>query len=94
VFLPLEAQYLSDRVERLSSMLLTDIPIPSASDFPDLDNVQVIAYHRIVKFRRLVDEVVGPGYRFWGVQRSPSWCPSTLKFSLVDPVFASVYAGK
>jgi hypothetical protein len=94
VFLPLEVRYLSDRVERISNMELTDIPVPSADDFPDLDNVQVIAYHRIVKFRRFVDEAVGLGNRFWRVQRNPSWCPNTLKFSLVDPVFAAVYAGK
>ncbi len=96
VFVPLDAQYLRDRVERISSIVFSDVPVPSADDddFPDLDNVQVIAYHRLVKFRRLVDEVLSTRNRFWNVQRKPSWCPETLKFSVVDPVFAALYAGK
>jgi hypothetical protein len=94
VFLPLEAQYLKDRVERISNIEFSDVPVPSADDFPDIDNVQVIAYHRLVKFRRFVDETVGAKNRFWKVQRNPSWCPDTLNFSVVDPVFAALYAGK
>jgi hypothetical protein len=94
VFLPLEAQYLSDRVERISNIEFSDVPVPNADKFPDLGNVQVIAYHRLVKFRRLVDEALGSGNRFWKVQRNPSWCPNTMQFSVVEPVFAALYAGK
>ena len=94
VFLPLEAQYLSDRVERISNIEFSDVPVPDADKFPDLGNVQVIAYHRLVKFRRLVDEALGGGNRFWKVQRNPSWCPNTMQFSVVEPVFAALYAGK
>jgi hypothetical protein len=94
VFLPLEAQYLTSRVERISSIEFSDVPVPSADDFPDLDNVQVIAYHRLVKFRQFVDEALSNRNRFWNVQRNPSWCPATMKFSVVEPVFAALYAGK
>jgi len=92
VFLPLEAEYLEERVERISTIEFSDVPVPDAEDFPDIDNVQVIAYHRIVKFRQLVDEALGTGNRFWRVQRNPSWCPGALTFSVVDPVFAALYA--
>jgi hypothetical protein len=94
VFLPLETEYLERRVERISTIEFSDVPVPDAENFPDIENVQVIAYHRIVKFRRLVDEALGTGNRFWKIQRNPSWCPSTLTFSVVDPVFAALYAGR
>jgi hypothetical protein len=94
VFLPLEAQYLLDRVERISNIEFSDVPVPNADKFPDLDNVQVIAYHRLVKFRQLVDEALGSGNRFWKVQRNPSWCPNTMQFSVVEPVFSALYARK
>ena len=95
VFQPLEIQTLQDRVERISTIRFSSIPTPRADDnyFPDIDNVQIIAYHRIVKFRRLVDEACSAN-RFWKVQRTPSWCPSTLmNFSVVDSVFLELYAG-
>ena len=94
VFLPLEAEYLEERVERISTILFSDVPVPDADNFPDIENVQIVAYHRIVKFRQLVDEALGTENRFWKIQRNPSWCPKTLTFSVVDPVFAALYAGK
>jgi hypothetical protein len=94
VFLPLEAEYLEERVERISNIEFSDVPVPDANNFPDIENVQVVAYHRIVKFRQLIDETLGTRNRFWKVQRSPSWCPGTLTFSVVEPVFSALYAGK
>jgi hypothetical protein len=92
VFQPLEAQYLRDRVERISNIEFSDVPVPSADRFPDIDNVQIVAYHRLVKFRRLVDEALSEGNRFWKVHRNPPWCPVTMKFSVVEPVYTALYA--
>ncbi len=94
VFLPLDAGFLEKRVERISNVVFSDVPVPRADSFPDTVNVQFVAYHRLVKFRRLLDEALGSKNRFWKVQRNPSWCPSTLNFSVVDPVFAALYGGK
>jgi len=94
VFLPLDAEFLRRRIERISSIVFSDVPVPRADCFPDILNVQFVAYHRLVKFRRLLDETLGSKNRFWKVQRNPPWCPSTMNFGVVDPVFAALYAGK
>jgi len=92
VFQPLDAQFLSDRVERISNIEFSDVQVPRANHFPDIDNVQIVAYHRLVKFRQLVDKALSTGNRFWKVQRNPSWCPDTMKFSVVESVFVALYA--
>lgn len=97
VFQPLEAQVLKDRVQRISTMAFSSVPVPRIdidpeAFAPDVDNVQIIAYHRLVKFRQLLDEGCA-GNRFWRVQRTPAWCPSALmNFSVVDSVFLALYA--
>jgi hypothetical protein len=93
VFQPLDSQFLEDRVEKISSIQFSSVPAPrvDADHFPDIENVQILAYHRLVKFRKLVDEICG-GNRFWKVQRTPAWCPETMKFSVVEPVFTALYA--
>jgi hypothetical protein len=94
VFLPLNLEALERTVERISTVEFSSVPVPRADHFPDTLNVQFIAYHRIVKFRRLLDEIPGVKNRFWKVQRNPSWCPGAMTFSVVDPVFAALYARK
>ncbi len=93
-FVPLEPQFLTNRVERISTIEFSDVPVPSLDNFPDIDSVQIVAYHRLVKFRQFVDEALGSGNRFWNVQRKPPWCPDSLNFSVVEPVFAALYAGE
>src|SRR6267143_6915174 len=90
-FLPLNAESLERRVERISNIVLSDVPVPSTDSFPDIENVQFVAYHRLVKFRRLLDEALGTKNRFWKVHREPFWRPSTMNFSVEDPVFAALY---
>jgi hypothetical protein len=94
VFLPLDQQFLKERVERIATLVFSDVPVPNADDFPDTDNVQFVAYHRLVKFRRLVDEILGTQNRFWRVHRDPPWRPGGMKFSIVEPVFAALYANR
>ncbi len=94
VFKALDAEYLTRRIQKIAEIELSAVPLPSADRFPDTEAVQIIAYHRIVKFRRLVDETVGPTHRFWSVQRTPPWKPKTLTFQVVDPEYTAIYARK
>lgn len=54
-FQVLDEQYLKVRVEKIAGMELSDAPIPRPDSYPDTDSVQLIAYHRMVKFRQFVD---------------------------------------
>ncbi len=94
VFKALDTDYLARRIQKIAEIELSAVPVPSADNFPDIETVQIIAYHRIVKFRQLLDEIVGPTHRFWKVQRTPSWKPKTLTFEVVDPAYTAIYAGK
>lgn len=94
VFIPLSTEFLEERIKRISTVEFSSIPVPRADRFPDTVSVQFVAYHRIVKFRRLLDEILGTKNPFWNFQRSPSWCPRNMNFSVVDPVYAALYARK
>jgi hypothetical protein len=94
IFAPLEMQFLRNRIERIATIEFSDVPVPRTDNYPDINNVQIVAYHRLVKFRQFVDEVLGARNRFWNVNRKPAWCPDAMNFSVVEPVFAALYAGK
>jgi hypothetical protein len=94
VFKPLDEECLGRRIQKIAEIELSAVPIPNADCFPDIETVQILAYHRIVKFRQLVDDTVGPTHRFWSVHRTPSWKPKTLTFEVVDPAYTAVYARK
>jgi hypothetical protein len=84
VFHPLDAATVRTRIERISEIEFEAPPIPKVSRYPDIDSVQVVAYHRLVRFRDLVDAVVGPGNRFWNVHRDPSWARGFIDFQLTE----------
>lgn len=93
-FEPLNVQELKDRVARISTMAFSSVPKPrpDGDHFPDIENVQIIAYHRLVKFRQLLDDACSAN-RFWMRQRKPTWCPSSImNFSVVEAVFLETYA--
>lgn len=76
-----------ERIQRISEIELTAVPIPNAERYPDLTNVQIIAYHRIVRFRRYLDSLLGGQNRFWNAHREPSWCRSIVDYQVVEPQF-------
>lgn len=84
-FAPLQEQQLRDRLQRLSNVEFTSVPRPQAEKFPDLVPVQVIAYHRLIYFRRLLDEALGNQNKFWSNFRKPQWASEYLDFQLVAP---------
>lgn len=84
VFHPLNQDKLKDRIELISKIVFDDPPIPRLSEFPDVEYVQLIAYHRIIRFRKLLDEVLGGRNRFWNVHRNPSFAIEFMDFQLAE----------
>jgi len=83
-FQVLDIETLKRRVQYISQIRFTTPPIPKLSRFPDVVSVQVVAYHRMVKFRQFLDEVLGGKNRFWNVCRNPSWAGSMIDFQLTE----------
>jgi len=83
-FRPLDAVAVRTRIERISDIEFQAPPIPKVSLYPDIDSVQVIAYHRLVRCRELLDTVVGTNNRFWRVHRDPTWARGFIDFQLVE----------
>jgi len=91
-FKPLSEEYLAQRIRKIAEIEFSAVPVPNADKFPDLATVHLLAYHRVVKFRQLLDEVVGTDNRFWSIQRNPAWKPKDLTFEVVEPVFTALYS--
>jgi hypothetical protein len=79
-----DEKLLKDRIEYISKIVFDAPPIPRTSEFPDLAAVQVIAYHRVVRFRNVLDEVLGGKNRFWQLHRNPSFAMSYMDFQLAE----------
>lgn len=84
IFRNLDSTTLKKRIEYISQIEFSAPPIPRRSKCPDVGVVQVIAYHRVVYFRRFLDEVLGGGNRFWTVHRTPPWVNGMTDFQLTD----------
>ena len=84
VFKPLDERALKDRIDYISKIAFDTPPIPRFSKFPDIEYVQVIAYHRLVSFRKFLDEIVGGKNRFWSVHRNPSFATNYINFQLAE----------
>lgn len=93
-FQPPNKQELLNRIQFLSTVELSSVPIPNRQKFPDIAAVQLIAYHRIVRFRSFLDEILGSSNRLWNIHRSPPWCSDFLDFQVVEPTFLKVYGTK
>lgn len=83
-FQAIDTSQLRTRVQFISQIQFSTPPIPDRNRFPDLDSVQIVAYHRVVKFRKFLDEVLGGRNRFWNVHRNPSWSNKMIDFQLSD----------
>jgi hypothetical protein len=90
-FRPLDEEVLKLRIRHLSKIELSAVPIPNRDRYPDVESVQLIAYHRIVFFRKLIDDILGGNSNFWSIHRTPSWCSSYLDFQVVPPTFTELY---
>jgi hypothetical protein len=93
-FHPLSEETLTKRIGYLSKIELSSVPIPRKEKYPDIENVQLIAYHRIIKFRSFLDEILGRKSRFWSTYRNPIWCADFLNFQVIKPRFVEIYQSK
>jgi hypothetical protein len=84
VFRPLEKAGLKTRIDKISDTPFDTPPIPEADNYPDVVSVQVIAYHRLVRFRNFVDAILGGENAFWKVHRNPSWAIEFMDFQLTE----------
>lgn len=84
-FRALSLEAVASRIERIASIPVSAIPIPDASEYPDLESVQIVAYHRIVRFRSFLDNLLGEKYNFWNIHRTPQWCADIVDFQVTEP---------
>ena len=70
-------------IEKISRIRLHSVTHPSREDYPDLQNVQILAFQRIVTFHDFLDEKV-PQSRFWRAHRRPSWCKDVMMYQVED----------
>lgn len=82
-FRPLGRDEVVQRIHRISNIEIFAPPIPSIGKYPDVESVQLIAYHRLVRFRDLLDAILGGGNRFWSVNRDPAWARDFIDYQLV-----------
>ncbi len=68
-------------VERISRIRLYSVTAPSRDDYPDLQNVQILAFQRIIAFHEFLDERV-PKNRFWRAHRRPHWCRDVMRYQV------------
>jgi len=80
----LDIDTMKTRLDRISEIQITSPPIPDRERFPDLDSVQIVAYHRLIRYRKILDEIVGPSDRFWGVHRHPQWARGLVDYQQTD----------
>jgi len=82
-FRPLNENDVKRRIRKISEIEVKAPPIPQRDTYPDIDSVQIVAYHRLVRFRDLVDAVV-VGNRFWKVYRDPTWARQFMDFQVTE----------
>jgi hypothetical protein len=88
-FRVLDDVFLKDRFRRLSDFEVQSAPIPRKDHYPDLDYVQLIAFHRIALFRYYLDSVLGISNSFWKKCRNPTWSSNYLVFQTSPSSFLS-----
>lgn len=85
IFHPLTLEIMRDNLQAISQIEISTVPIPNRNKFPDVAAVQIIAYHRLVKFREMLDEALGGNNKFWNLHRTPSWTESMISFQVTAP---------
>lgn len=77
-------EYVKNKVRSLSKMEVNTPPDLDPSRFPDPDAVQVVAYQRLSRFRKFLDEELS-GNRLWSVYRTPAWAIDFIDYQVVEP---------
>jgi hypothetical protein len=74
---------IAESVEKISRIRLGSVTSPSREGFPDLQNVQILAFQRIIAFQDFLDSRVSNN-RFWRAHRRPTWCNNVMVFQVED----------
>ncbi len=74
---------MKDSVQRISRIQVNLGTSPSIEldGFPDIINVQVLAYQRIIAYRDFFDQKLSAN-RFWQAHRTPNWCRDTMLYQV------------
>ena len=73
---------LVESVEKISH--IRRFAVTEVGEYPNLSNVQILAYQRIVTFRDFLDKRL-PNNHFWRTHKFPNWCRGIITFELHDP---------
>lgn len=79
-FLALSRKEVRERIQLISQIEFQQAPIPDINRLIDLEAVQIVAYHRMVKYRQFLDEALGGGKRFLERPSKPKICYRTRQF--------------
>ena len=66
-------------IEKISGIRLDSVGRPEVNNYPDLQTLQVLAFHRIVAFQTFLDDQVSNN-GFWRTHREPIWCKDIMLF--------------
>lgn len=73
----------AENIEKISRIRRYSVTSPSRDDYPDLQNVQILAFQRIVAFQDFLDDKVSKN-RFWRAHRRPTWCKDLMRFQVEE----------
>lgn len=73
----------AQQVDKISRIRRDSVVPPTREAFPDLQNVQIIAFQRIVEFQDFLDSRVGAN-RFWNAHRRPAWCRNQMIYQVEE----------
>jgi hypothetical protein len=88
-FSVLNQDEIKERIETISKISFDAAPIPRVSMYADIDYVQIVAYHRLVRFRSVVDDALGSSNAFWNGCRNPAFVHGLMDFQLVGSSLSS-----
>lgn len=71
------------KMAQMSKVELQAPPELRDDRFPDPLSVQLIAYQRVARFRRLLDDTLSNN-RLWSVQRNPPWAAEYIDYQMVE----------
>ena len=83
-FTPLDIAFLKKMADQISHIPLDDPPIPDYTRYPEIENVQIVAYHRLVKVRTYLDDILGSSVNYWNVHRDPAWARPMINYEIVE----------
>jgi hypothetical protein len=79
-----DREYVKKKIERLSRIESYTPPELREDRFPDVEAVQILAYQRVSRFRKLLDNRL-VNNRLWDVRRNPGWAADYINYQLVEP---------